>query len=168
MQSGNASVEIRGQCDDGSDDSLVSSKIANAVVIKSIRFIKSIKKVELSVALKKGDTAHVFSFSRVWHVPRTILQLSSGNLAVLNVSYLVADDELVDEGLLIGRSVLEHLKVDTKRSLEENRESLDGTDFASVGYRTIPKNGGYVSRIMALRDNQLRNSESAGIRSSIN
>lgn len=130
-------------------------------MIAGIGHVKPIKKVELISALKKGNEAQSFSFSRMWCVPRTVLQLSSGWLAILNVSYLVADDELSGEGLPIGRPVLEHLKVDTKRILEENRATLDGIDYS-------PKNGGYVSMVMTSRSNFASNVYAKSSRSKIN
>lgn len=168
IQSVGASMDVRVQCDDGSDDSLVPPKIASAAVIAGIGFIQPIKPWKPYVALKKGDNAQCFTFSRVWKVPRAVLQLSSGKLVVLNISYLVADDDRSSTGLLIGRPVLKHLKIDTKRILENNREKLDGIDCSAVGNPTIPQNGGYVSMVMISRQNHVVNIRTDDIHSSVN
>lgn len=148
-----ASVDCVGRCDDGSDDSLIAPHFAEQAVLEGIGKMKKIPTVEVSVALKKGDEAQAFKFSRTWTVPRTVLNLPSGKLAVLNVSFLVADDDLACENALIGHPVLEHMKVDTKTLLDENRERLDGIDCGSVGNPTRATTGGYVSRLMGARYN---------------
>ncbi len=43
------------------------------------------------------------------------------------------------------------MNIDTKTLLDENRDMLDGTDCSSVGNPTIPKKGGFASRIMVAR-----------------
>lgn len=127
------SVEGTARSGDGSDDSIVSAKLAEAAVMKGIGSFRSIDTVSIEVALKKDTLAEVFHFSRVWNVPRLVLQLSSGRLALKNVSFLVADDELSCEDLLIGLPVLHQLELDTRTLLERNRAILDGTDCSSVG-----------------------------------
>ena len=59
---------------------------------------------------------------------RTALQLSSGKFALVNIAFLVAENGLTDEDLLIGLAVLEHLKVDRRTMLERNCRDLDGMD----------------------------------------
>ena len=124
----NSAIEIFGRCDDGSDDSIISPKLPESATIQGIGKMRCVTPVKLQVSLKAGDEAHSFCFSRTWTVPRTVLHLASGRLALRNITYLVADDEIACEDLLIGLSVLRHLKVDTKTLLETNRASLDGTD----------------------------------------
>lgn len=84
-----------------------------------------------------------------------MLHLASGKLAVLNISFLVSDDDLTTSGILIGRPILQHLRVDTKTLLESNRTTLDGTDCASVGNPTVPGKAGSVSTIMTSRANDV-------------
>ena len=116
---GQVSVSISGRCDDGSDDSIVSARVAEQAAIKGIGKISTIEPVRLQVALKTGknDKAQTFRFSRSGMVPRTVLHLSAGQLALINVSFLIADDDLTCEDLLIGLPVLRHLQVDTKTLL---------------------------------------------------
>ena len=133
VSDGNAWLDSQGRCDDGSDDSIVSPALAEKAVIRGIGKITAIKPVYLQVALKDGEEAQKFSFSRSWNALRTVLQLASGQLALANITYLVADSGLACEDLLIGLPVLQHLQVDTKTLLENNRAILNGADYSSVG-----------------------------------
>ena len=45
---------------------------------------------------------------------------------------MVADDDLACEDLLIGLPLLQHLGIDSRTMLENNRATLDGTDFSDV------------------------------------
>ena len=128
LSDGLASLERHGICDDGSDDTIVSPKLAETAVLKGIGKLKAITPITLSVALKSQTEAETFSFSRSWTVPRTVLQLSSGQLALTNVTFLVADNELTCEDILIGNPLLKHLKIYMRTLLEENRAQLDGSD----------------------------------------
>lgn len=121
-----------GQCDDGRDDSLSSPTIANKSLLSGIVTISKIQPVQLQVALKKGSEAQNFTFSRIWYVPRTVLRLYSGRLAFMNIDYVVADADLASEGLLIGRPVHEHMRVDTKTLLGANSALLDITDCSGL------------------------------------
>ena len=161
VSDGAVSLSTIGRCDDGSDDSLVSRKVAEAAVLQGIGRMKAIEPVTLSVALKAGETAQRFSFSRSWTPPRTVLHLSSGQLALVNVTYLVADGELTCEDLLIGLPVLQHLHVDTRTLLENNRAELDGSDCSNIGHRTMENRHGTVSRMMIARLNRTREVNSA-------
>lgn len=160
VSDGLASLDTAGRCDDGSDESLVSPSLAERAAMKGIGKLSSIAPVRLQVALKKEEQeAQTFSFSRTWTAPRTILHLASGQLALVNIKFLVADDDLACEDLLIGRPVLHHLQIDTKTLLELSRKSLDGTDCSNVGRLTLANRGGYVSRIMVSRLNHIRTEE---------
>ena len=153
------------RCDDGSDDSLVTPKIAGAAVLRGIGKFKTIKPVHLLVALRKGEDSKPFTFSHSWTVPRTALHLSSGLLALVNVTYLVADDTLNCEDLLIGRPVLLHLQVDSRTLLENNRSLLDGTDCSQVGNPTASDQRGLINRIMVARINRISNDDVEPLRS---
>lgn len=155
VSDGMASISATGRCDDGSDDSLASPTLAERAAIQGIGKIRKVNPVHIQVALKSGDDAQSFTFSRTWTIPRTVLQLASGQLALANVSFLVADDELACEELIIGLPVLRHLQVDTRTLLENNRSVLDGSDCSHVGNPTTRSRGGIVSRMMFARMNRV-------------
>ena len=132
LADGSASLMATGRCDDGPDDTIVSPKIAEQAAIECIGKMSRIKPVVLQVALTDGGKPQTFTMSRTWICPRLILHLAAGKLALLNVKFLVADGELATEDLIIGKPVLQHLKVDTSTLMERNRKPLDGTDCAVV------------------------------------
>lgn len=154
---GNECMAAQGRADDGSDESIVSSTVAEKAVLNGIGKLTKIDPVFLQVALKQGDNAEKFTFSRTWTPPRTVLQLLVGPLALVNVTYLVADADLAAESLLIGLPVLQHLGVDTKTLLEERRDRLDGADCSAVKAATSGSGGGRVSRLMIARLNRVTN-----------
>lgn len=90
---GEESKSAQGRADDAADESLVSSHLAEGVVLNGIGRMKKIKPVTLKVDLKDGEEAEKFTFSRVWTVPYIFLKLSAGPLALLNVEFLVADNK---------------------------------------------------------------------------
>lgn len=63
-------------------------------------------------------------------MPSTVVELSVGQHVLKNIEFLVADEKVESEDLLIGLPVFLHLRVDKKRPLEENIESLTGTDYS--------------------------------------
>ena len=147
VSDGTNSLDAQGRCDDGSDDSIVSANLAERAAIMGIGKTSAIKPVRLCVALKSEEEAQTFSFSRSWTSLRTVLHLASGQLALANVTFLAADDNLVCEDLLIGLPVSQHLQVDTGTLLENNRSVLDGADCSSVANPTLNR-GGSVTRMM--------------------
>lgn len=158
ISDGTESVTASGRADDGSDESIVSPKVAENAVLNGIGKFKKIPPISLQVALKDGDDPQKFTFSRTWTPPRTVLLLSAGPLALVNVTFLVADADLSVEDLLIGLPVLQHLGVDTKTLLEERRDLLDGSDCSSIGAANTGTPGGQVSRLMIARLNRVPNS----------
>lgn len=56
---------------------------------------------------------------------RIVLHISYERLALNNIRFIVADEELVCEDIFIGVSVLLHLLIDTKVLLENNRVYLE-------------------------------------------
>lgn len=84
---------------------------------------------------------------------RIVLLLSFGHLAVVNVPYLVADEDLTSDDLLVGRSVFHHLRIDPRTLLEEERSILDGTDCSHVANPTVSSTSGTISRLMVARLN---------------
>lgn len=71
----------------------------------------------------------------------------------MKMRFVVADDELACEALLIGRPVLEKLSVDTPKILENNRFAINGADRSTVENTTAKYSGRYVSRILIVRLN---------------
>lgn len=84
------------------------------------------KPICMQVALRKGDSAESFKFSSSCTAAQNFLQLPSGQLELINVTFLVTNDELSCEEFLIGHPVLENINVDTNTLLVEN-----------VQYRTV-------------------------------
>lgn len=62
-----------------------------------------------------------------------IFQPSIGQLPLTNIFFVVSDNELPCENLLIGLPVLQHLKIDSRILLDSWRDSLDGMDCIDVG-----------------------------------
>lgn len=99
---GKESQTATGRTDDGADESIVSFRVAQCAVMNGIGKMKKISPITLQVALKEGSQATKFTFSRSSTVSSTVLKLSAGPLALLNIEYLVADGDLAVEDLLIG------------------------------------------------------------------
>lgn len=148
VSDGSSSKFCNGRCNDGADESIVSSKIAKSAVVHRTGKISMIEPVRLQNALTSGEEAQTFSFSHTWTSPRTVLYLSVGQLALVGVTFVVADDDLACEDMHIGHPVLHHLQVEPKTLLEHNRAVLDGTDCSSVRNNVLNDQGGRVSRIM--------------------
>ena len=159
ITNGTACLTANGRTDDGSDESVVSSTFAESAVLQGIGTMTNIDKVSLQVALKDSSKAQSFSFSRTWTPPRIIFQLFTGTLALVNVTFLVADDELASEDLLIGLPILRHLGIDSKTLLEQKRDLLDGIDCSSVRQYQCATHGGKISRLMLARINRVSNDE---------
>lgn len=129
---GKASMGALGGCDDGSDNSLGSLRMAGAAVHTEMGHMKAIFSAIIDVALQKNENAQSFKFARSWTDAQTVLQLPSDQIALCYISYLVADDESACEDLLIGFSALQKLRIDSKTLLETNCRALDGNDFSYV------------------------------------
>lgn len=140
-----------GRCDNGSDDSIASAFVSHATVLKGIDRLEAIEPVTIQVALSSSEQPEHFVFSRTWRVPRLILELSSGLLALTNISFLVSYASLLTEDLLIGLPVLQHLGIDSRILLERNRSALDGTDCFVVKNPTVSKTCGTLGRLMIVR-----------------
>lgn len=87
------------------------------------------------------------------------MHLASGQLGLAHISYLVADDDLACEELLIGLPVIKQLQIDTRTLLETNRAVLHGSDCSHIGNPTANSRGGSLSRLMTARRNSVANSE---------
>lgn len=86
VQDGMATMPATSRCDDGADDCIASAACAERSFVPGIGKLEKIETVTLQVALKKGDTAKSFEFSRTCKVPRTIIHLRSGKMAFENVT----------------------------------------------------------------------------------
>lgn len=95
-----------------------------AAVIQGIGKIKRIMLVTIRVALGQEEKEQEINFSRSCTSPRTTVQLSSGQLALTNISYLVADDHLCWEDILLGLRVLHNLRIDSQSLLERSATLL--------------------------------------------
>lgn len=147
LKASTASHDLTGRCDDGSDESIVAPSVAEKAVLKGVGYMETIDKVCLEVALKKEESKPaLYTFSRAWTVPSTILHLFAGQLALKNIRYLVADDALTCKDLLIGLPVLRHLRIDTRTLLENNIANLDGTNCSLADSRSTTK--GNLGRLM--------------------
>lgn len=151
-------MTAHGRTDDGSDESIVSPKFAEQALLNGIGKLTKIDQVTLQVALKDGESAQEFSSSRTWTPPCTVLCLAAGPLALVNVTFLVANADLSAEELLIGLPVLQHLGINTKTLLEQKHDVIDGVDCSSIRNETAASRGGYVSRLMIARINRASNS----------
>lgn len=145
------SVSGNGRSDDGSDDTIASPRLVEKAVLKGIGRFEAIPPVSIQVALTDAGPAQTFNLSRKWTVPRLVLELSSGRMALRNVAFLVADDDLAFEDVLIGLPILQHLQIDSRTLLERNRAVLDGTDCANVGNETKNNSNGVLRRLMVSR-----------------
>lgn len=74
--------------------------------------------------------------SRRWTVAEKELHISSGHFALVNVTFLVADDCLNGKDFSIGRPVSLHFKIDSRILLENNRVFFDGSHGSNNGNLT--------------------------------
>lgn len=109
-----------GRRNDGSDEIIASPKLAQVALDQGIGQISAIKPATVHVALKDASTSSPFSFSRVWQAPRVVLKLPAGQMTLLNVSFLVADDYMVCKDLLVGLPVLRHVDIESRTLIESN------------------------------------------------
>lgn len=80
------------RCHDGIYDNFVSQWISKWVVNLVIGSLLYIKPTLLRVVLNTEQYELTFSFSKSFTAPRTVHNISSGNLFILNVTNLVSDD----------------------------------------------------------------------------
>ena len=111
--------------------------------------------MKVQVALKCGEKAQTFTANREWIIPRIVLKLTAGPLALLNVSFLVTDAEISDEDLLIGRPVPQHSGIDTRTVMEAQQSSLTETDCHN--FRRAIKSTSKVGRVIIARIMRVRN-----------
>lgn len=78
LTNGVNTVRIIGRCNDGSDDTFMSPRVADRAVSQGIGVMNSIRPVKFSVALRKGDKPQMFTFSPSWTGAWIVLQLAPG------------------------------------------------------------------------------------------
>lgn len=91
---------------DGSDELIISSKLAESYVCRKIGKLTPIDPVSLQVAVKIRKDAEKFSFPRSSTVPRTVLHMAADPFAMITVIVLVSNGNLSMEDLLTGLPVL--------------------------------------------------------------
>lgn len=70
----------------------------------------------MALELKERQHAERFEFF-LWTAKRTVLSFSFGEMASLNVTFLVPDEDLTCERLLISLTFLRHFRIDSKTQL---------------------------------------------------
>lgn len=85
----------------------------------------------IQVALRVSPEQVKLFFSSRWLVPHLVVFTSAGKMALINLTFLVADDETACEDILIGLPVLRHLSIYSSTLVEEqwNYGSTTSTDL---------------------------------------
>lgn len=148
---GTGSQTFIGRCDDGSDENIFSPVVAHAAVLNIIGRMTAINPIRIQVALKGASDPATFKFSRTWLNPRLFLQLSSVQVALLNVTFLFSDDNTACRYLLVGFPVVRHLGIDTPTILERLGYTLNGTDFSTIIDRTSTTQAIRLGRLLISR-----------------
>lgn len=76
------------------------------------------------------------------------MHLAGVKLPLSNVSFFVADDELVCEDVLIGLPALQSLPVYIPTLLERNRVALEGANCSELNNISTDERAGNISRVM--------------------
>lgn len=95
------SMTGNGRTDEGSDESIVSSKFAECAILSGIGKITTIDKMSIEVALKNCKNAQSSTIYRSWTPASALLRLATGPLALVNVTFLVCDAAVAFEDLLM-------------------------------------------------------------------
>ena len=153
ISDGLAQLVTEGRCDDGCDDSMVSSELVQKGALMGIGRVRKIPTMEIIMPIKEeGSKPIKFTCDRTWTIPRTVLTLSSGQLALCNISFLVVNGNISKEQLLIGLPVLQHLRIDTRTLLEQQQSQLHETDCQEVGNPTAMSKYASIKRIISNDD----------------
>lgn len=115
---------------------------------KEVERMVAITPIKIQVASKETENPATFSFSHSWYEPLLVLILSSGKISLLNVPFLVAEEETVCEDLLPGFPLLRHLVIGSRIPLEQNWGSLGGRDCAGIDGHQTPSAGGRFGRLI--------------------
>lgn len=85
VKEGNESIHAQGCADDGSNDLIVSSHIAEKAVLNGVGKLSIISPVAPQVALKSGTATESAKRFRAWTSHRLVLILSAGAFGLLDV-----------------------------------------------------------------------------------
>lgn len=118
-------MDTKCRTNNGSHETIVSKYFEQRTLLNGIGNANKIGPIKLQVRLKDESNAKRFSFSCTWIVPRIILRMTAGHLALLKVTDLVPEIELEAEELLMGLPILQKLRSDMKSKLEQNRVDLN-------------------------------------------
>lgn len=121
-------MEGQERSDEGSHKIIVSKAFAHRTVLNRIEKLNNIELIKLQVVSKDETNTKAFSVPKTWSVPRMILQLTKGPLALINVTLLLLDKELAEEDILIVLPMLQRLVIDTKSMPEHKRDVIDCID----------------------------------------
>lgn len=114
------SLLVCARSDDESNESIVSSWVAQNAVYDGIRQFKKMTPIQLLMAPEAEKNANKFSFSRALTPQRTELDLYTGPMATRKICFLVLDAGLFAADALSSLIVLRHLKVCTRTLLQQS------------------------------------------------
>lgn len=97
----------------------------------------SIGPVIIQAAIGQDSKAQTFTFSPEWSVLGLILNLPADQIAVLNISFFVADAEFLCEDLLASSLVLRYMRIDSRSLLEQQPERLQNLSLIILDYGEI-------------------------------
>lgn len=132
----------------------MSPQLAEHAVLEGIGKLTTRHNLLLNVAITKDVYVQSFNLSRSRTMPGYVLNISTGQLALVSITLPVSNDELAWEELLIGRPVLLYLQVDTKTLLDSNHVISDETDCSHIGTRTSTMTSGYDISLSTARENR--------------
>lgn len=141
----------KGCTDDGANEFIISSQISERTILNVIKKMYKITPASLQAALSMDAKAEKITVSRSWTPLRTVLELSAGPLALLNVKVFVTNAELSAEDLFLRLPALRHLVVYSKSLLEERRDLLDVRDCSSARQTHHGRRSRCISRPMFAR-----------------
>lgn len=95
-------INATGWCDECRNDSIAISLVAQQAVFKNIGHLQAVESNTIQVVLESSDNAESFQSSRNEKEPEFGMELSSGRLALTNISFLVSDAALASEDVLFG------------------------------------------------------------------
>lgn len=85
------SVLVSESAGNGAGDFNISRVVDVKAVLNAIKIFRKIASGSMQIVLKDGAEGEKFAFSRSRTIPRTILKLSAGPLALLNLEYLFSE-----------------------------------------------------------------------------
>lgn len=117
----NVKFNTTAKFDNGSDNTIVCPTVSEAAVLQRIWIMKKITPVTLKVELSKAENpdAPELSLTITWYIPENIMSLWSWRLELLNLTILIADDQLVYDPVIIGLPELQNLKVNPTTIIDQ-------------------------------------------------